>query len=144
MKLLTEAPHLTSYFFGDPDDYEAELLVPKKTDPPVVADALQRVRDIIATHGVADEAALEAHLRELAETLGLKAGQLFMPIRVAVTGRAQSPGLFETLRVIGQDRVLERLDAAIAKAGGVTNLSGRGDGRSLRPTYPSTSSFGYR
>jgi glutamyl-tRNA synthetase len=38
-----------------------------------------------------------------------------MPIRVAVTGRTQSPGLFETLRVIGQERVVARLDAAIAK-----------------------------
>ncbi len=118
MKLLTEAPQLTSYFFTDPDEYEADLLVPKKTDPPVIADALQRVRNIVATEGVADEAALETHLRELAETLGLKAGQLFMPIRVAVTGRTQSPGLFETLRVIGQERVVARLDAAIGKLTG--------------------------
>jgi glutamyl-tRNA synthetase len=36
-----------------------------------------------------------------------------MPIRVAVTGRTQSPGLFETLRVIGDPRVLERVTAAI-------------------------------
>ncbi|HEX5164721.1 MAG TPA: glutamate--tRNA ligase, partial [Thermomicrobiales bacterium] len=118
MKLLTEAPQLTSFFFSDADAYEADLLIPKKTDPPVVADALQRVRNIVASEGVADEAALETHLRELAGTLDLKAGQLFMPIRVAVTGRTQSPGLFETLRVIGQDRVVERLDAAIAKLAG--------------------------
>jgi glutamyl-tRNA synthetase len=115
MKLLTEAPELTSFFFSDPDAYEADLLIPKKTDPPVVADALQRVRNIVAAEGVADETALEFHLRALAETLGLKAGQLFMPIRVAATGRTQSPGLFETLRVLGQDRVVERLDVAIAK-----------------------------
>ena len=45
-----------------------------------------------------DLEATEAALRALAEQQGLKAGQLFMPIRVAVTGRTESPGLFETLR----------------------------------------------
>lgn len=45
--------------------------------------------------------------------MGLKAGQVFMPIRVAVTGRKVSPGLFETLRVIGKDRSITRLDRAI-------------------------------
>jgi glutamyl-tRNA synthetase len=53
----------------------------------------------------------------LADDIGLKAGQLFMPIRVAVTGRTQSPGLFETLRVIGIDRVRRRLRHAIVLLG---------------------------
>jgi glutamyl-tRNA synthetase len=115
MKVLTEAPELTSYFFSEPDDYAADLLIPKKGDPGVVAEGLRRARGIVAEIGVADETALEERLRALAEELGLKAGQLFMPIRVAVTGRTASPGLFETLRVIGRDRCLSRLDAAISK-----------------------------
>ncbi|MFM8594245.1 MAG: hypothetical protein ACKOCK_07635 [Chloroflexota bacterium] len=45
--------------------------------------------------------------------MGLKAGNFFMPIRVAVTGRTQSPGLFETLRVIGKERVTNRINGAI-------------------------------
>ena len=60
-----------------------------------------------------DEAAIETSLRALAEAQGLKAGQLFMPIRVAVTGRTESPGLFETLRVIGDERVRARIRTAI-------------------------------
>jgi len=118
MKMLAEAPELTSFFLGEPDDYETELLVPKKTEPAQIAEALPRVRAIVAEIGVDDEAALEERLRALADELGLKAGQLFMPIRVAATGRTASPGLFETLRVIGKERVLARLDAAIAKLGG--------------------------
>jgi glutamyl-tRNA synthetase len=62
---------------------------------------------------VADEAETETALRELAGRLDFKAGQLFMPIRVAVTGRTESPGLFETLRVIGQERVRARLSGAL-------------------------------
>jgi len=115
MKLLAEAPELTSYFFGDTDPYDADLLIPKKTEPGQVAAGLRRTREVIAELGVDDEAALEERLRARAEGLGLKAGQLFMPIRVAVTGRTASPGLFETLRVIGRERVLQRLDAALAK-----------------------------
>jgi len=56
-------------------------------------------------------------LRGLAEQQGLKAGQLFMPIRVAVTGRTESPGLFETLRGIGIERVQRRVGIAIALLG---------------------------
>ncbi|HCG31049.1 MAG TPA: glutamate--tRNA ligase, partial [Chloroflexi bacterium] len=94
-----------------------ELLVPKKTEPAQIAAALPRVREIIGETGVEDEAGLEARLRAVGDELGLKAGQLFMPIRVAISGRTVSPGLFGTLRVLGQDRALERLDAAIDKLG---------------------------
>jgi glutamyl-tRNA synthetase len=114
MKLLSETPDLTRFFFTDVDEYDATTLVPKNTEPSTVVAALARVRDIVARGDVADEAAIEADLRSLAGDLGLKAGQLFMPIRVAITGRTASPGLFETMRVVGQDRTLERLDAAIA------------------------------
>lgn len=113
MKLLTEAPDLTRFFFSEPDAYDMELLIPKKVEPEIVLTALRRTREIIATVGVDDETGLEAALRALADELGLKAGQLFMPIRVAATGRTASPGLFETLRVIGQERTLARLDLAV-------------------------------
>ncbi len=69
---------------------------------------------VFETATVDDETAVEAALRALADQLGLKAGQLFMPIRVAVTGRTESPGLFETLRVIGDERVRTRIRTAIA------------------------------
>jgi glutamyl-tRNA synthetase len=115
MKLLKEAPELTSFFFGEPDDYESNLLIPKKTEPATVLAALGQVRDIVSEVGVEDEEQLEARLRATADELGLKAGQMFMPIRVALTGRTVSPGLFETMRVVGKDRTLERLSQAVEK-----------------------------
>ena len=60
----------------------------------------------------ADE--LEPPLRALAEARGWKAGDLFMAIRVAVTGRTATPPLFDTLVALGRERTLLRLDAAIA------------------------------
>jgi glutamyl-tRNA synthetase len=63
-----------------------------------------------------DQAALERTLRATADTHGSKAGPLIHATRVAVTGRAVSPGLFEVLELVGRDRVVTRLKAAAAMA----------------------------
>jgi glutamyl-tRNA synthetase len=113
---LTEAPDLMSYFLQDAlPPYDAALLVPKKVDPPVALRVLETARAALDAIDIGDEEATDARFRELATEMGLKPGQFFMPVRVAATGRTQSPGLFETLRVIGQDRVATRIDEAIAK-----------------------------
>ncbi len=113
--LLSDAPDLMDFFLRDPlADYDPALLIPKKATAAETRQALEAVRTTLDGVSVSDEAATEAALRHLAEELGVKAGQLFMPIRVATTGRKESPGLFETLRVIGDDRVKSRIEAAIA------------------------------
>ena len=116
IKHLTEAPGLMEYFLKDDlAPYDAALLVPKKADPATAMGVLEAVRDALDEVDLADEAAAEETFRALSDRLGIKPGQLFMPIRVAVTGRTQSPGLFGTLRAIGQARVTSRIDDAIAK-----------------------------
>jgi glutamyl-tRNA synthetase len=62
-------------------------------------------------------AAIEAALRGLAEELGLKPGQAFAPIRMAITGSKISPGLFESLELLGREESLRRLERAVASAG---------------------------
>ncbi len=118
MKFLTEAPDLIGYFLVEPPDYDTELLIPRKTEPADALRALKAARDAIAEAGTDDEEALEQRLRTVADELGLKAGQMFMPIRVAVTGRTASPGLFETLRVVNSERSMARLERAIEKLRG--------------------------
>ena len=92
------------------------VLVPKRWDAPTTRDGLAAARSTIAEVGEitfeADE--LEPPLRALAEARGWKAGDLFMAIRVAVTGRTATPPLFDTMVALGRDRVLERLDHALA------------------------------
>jgi glutamyl-tRNA synthetase len=113
--LLGDAPDLMSFFLQeDLPAYDPAMLIPKKSDSDQARAALEGALAVFDAGTVADEAATEAALRSLADQLGLKAGQLFMPIRVAVTGRTESPGLFETLRVIGDDRVRRRVQAAIS------------------------------
>jgi glutamyl-tRNA synthetase len=116
IRLLTETPDLMSYFLiEDLPDYDAALLVPKKTEPEQAKAMLEAVANVLPEIDLDDHDGTEARMRALAGELGVKAGQLFMPIRVAVTGRTQSPGLFDTLRVIGKDRVAQRVSQAIAK-----------------------------
>jgi glutamyl-tRNA synthetase len=55
----------------------------------------------------------EPPMRALVDELGLKAGQVFGILRVAVTGQVVSPPLFESMRIIGKTRILERLKKAI-------------------------------
>jgi len=91
-------------------------LVPKRWDATTTLDGLTAARVAIADTGSvsfeADE--LEPPLRALAEARGWKVGDLFMAIRVAVTGRTATPPLFDTLVALGRERTLERLDRAIA------------------------------
>ncbi len=58
---------------------------------------------------------LDQSLRAAAQELGLKGGQMFQPIRVAVCGKKNAPPLFETLEVLGKEKTLERIGQAIEK-----------------------------
>jgi nondiscriminating glutamyl-tRNA synthetase len=97
-------------------DVDTTMLVPKRWDVSTAIDGLTAARDTIEAVGdvvfEADE--LEPPLRALAEARGWKAGDLFMAIRVAVTGRSATPPLFDTLVALGRDRVIARLDRALA------------------------------
>jgi glutamyl-tRNA synthetase len=97
-------------------EVDPAVLVPKRWDATTTRDGLSAARSTIAAVGEvtfeADE--LEPPLRALAETRAWKAGDLFMAIRVAITGRTATPPLFDTMVALGRDRVLERLDRALA------------------------------
>ncbi len=61
------------------------------------------------------ESALEEKLRRLAEAMGIGVGKLIHPLRVALTGQSASPGIFEVLVLLGRERALERVEAALGK-----------------------------
>jgi glutamyl-tRNA synthetase len=109
---LAEAPELLDFFFRDVEYPDPALLIQKKTDAPTTIEALRAAHAHLAALEIWSESHLEETLRALAEELGLKAGQLFGAIRVAVTGRTVAPPLFETLAALGQERSLARIAAA--------------------------------
>lgn len=113
LKLLPEVVDLTEFFFQEPDPSAAQL-AGKKLSPEEAHGAIEAARARLADLPSWDEELMEAEMRALGEELGLKTGPFFMALRVATTGRTVSPGLFETMRVLGKDRTLARLDRAIA------------------------------
>jgi glutamyl-tRNA synthetase len=76
-------------------------------------EPMQILRDTLATVDPFDRHQLETALRALADAKGLKAAALIHATRVAVVGRAASPGLFEVLELLGRDRVVVRMSAAL-------------------------------
>ncbi len=110
---------LVDFLWVDAIDPDPAVLVPKRWDAATTIEGLGAARETIAAVGdvvfEADE--LEPPLRALAEARGWKAGDLFMAIRVAVTGRTATPPLFDTLVALGRERTLARLDRAIGILG---------------------------
>jgi glutamyl-tRNA synthetase len=95
--------------------YSPEELTSKKADAAATARALVRARSDLEALDDGDFAAdvLESRLRAAAEEMGWKAGDFFRPIRLAVTGRAVTPPLFGSMELLGRERCLARLDAAL-------------------------------
>ena len=86
--------------------------------PAEVAEHLRRLRDRLADRFPDDDAfrdldALEAEVRGLAAELGVGAGRVINPLRLALMGQGVSPGIFEVLEAMGRDRALARLSAAV-------------------------------
>jgi glutamyl-tRNA synthetase len=82
---------------------------------PEIAPALRSLRDACAAVDEWTAPALESAFQEVLAQHGLKLGKLAQPVRVAVTGTTASPGIFEVLDVLGRDRTVARLDAALAE-----------------------------
>jgi glutamyl-tRNA synthetase len=81
------------------------------------AEALAAAREALAAIGEPfDEAAVEAALRGLVEARGWKPKQVFQPVRVAIAGTTISPGIFESVALLGREQTLGRIDEALARA----------------------------
>ena len=103
---LGEFPEFAGFLF---DDVEPDPALLDRGVLTAVAAALESVEPWRA-------AELETALKEVTESLGLKPRQAFQPIRVAVTGSKISPGLYESLELLGRDESLARLKAGAAAA----------------------------
>lgn len=113
IKTLGEAVEWIGFIFREnvtPADPQA--LIPKKMDVPATVGALRAAYQALSALEDFSHDAQEAAMRALAERLGLKTGQLFGAVRMAVTGQQVSPPLFETMEIVGKPQCLARIEAA--------------------------------
>ena len=117
IELLRDVLTAADFFFVDQlSPYDPAELIPQKGDAAMALRVLKRATEVLTAvefkHDPLDQA-----LRAAAQELGIKAGQMFQPIRVAVCGRKNAPPLFGTLEVLGRETTLARIGLAIQKAG---------------------------
>ena len=115
IKFLHDALAVADFFLKDDlAPYDPLELVPQKGDMTMARNALVKAKSLLAEVDFTHDA-LEQGMRAAAQELGIKTGQMFQPVRVAVCGRKNAPPLFETLQVLGRDVVLRRIEQAISK-----------------------------
>ena len=111
---LAEVPRLVGFAFGPVEtDQKAWDKVMGKEG---ARGLLERAREALAGVEPFDEAQIEAALQRVVEGTGAKPGAVYQPLRVAITGKTVSAGIFESLALLGRDEALRRIDAALDRA----------------------------
>jgi glutamyl-tRNA synthetase len=110
-KLFSELPAYAGFYFTDQIEYDAESA--KNDFTPDARPRLEKLRDAFAAAPAFDADTLQAALKETAKTLGVKAGVLVHPCRLAVTGKTSGPSLYHLLQVLGKEKSLARIQKAI-------------------------------
>lgn len=115
VKKLSQVVELTKFFFQLQLDLDLQTLIVKGMDVESTRKALEVVREELEKLEPFDAHSLEVLLRRLATKLELKTGQLFGTLRVTATGETAAPPLFDTMAVLGKERCVERISAALSK-----------------------------
>src|SRR5271169_3626546 len=112
-KLFNELPGYAGFYFQDSLQYNPDDA--KKVFIPENKPRLEKLRDAFAALNSFDAATIETALKETAKQLGVKAGVLIHPTRLAVTGNPHGPSLYHLLEVLGKEKSLARIERALMK-----------------------------
>jgi glutamyl-tRNA synthetase len=119
---LNEVWPLIGFLFEEPEtDEKAWGQVMRDGALPLLSDALEALRRTEPF----DPKELETALGRILADRDVKPGKLYQPIRVAITGTSVSPGIFESLAVLGKERSLDRIERALERLSTETNESSR-------------------
>jgi len=110
---LDDCIPFAGFFFQETVEPNSEELIAKGLDAKQSADVARKAYDILSSLPDLSHQAAEPPMREFVEKSGLSANQVFGILRVAVTGQKVSPPLFESMEIIGKEKVLQRLQKAI-------------------------------
>ena len=115
IKTFSELPAYGGFYFRDEITYDPEAA--KKSFVPENKPRLERLRDAFAKADPFNATTLEVALKATATELGVKAGVLVHPVRLAVTGNPSGPSLYHLLEVIGRELVMLRIERALTILG---------------------------
>ena len=110
-KTLAEMAEAGRFYFEASVRYEEKAA--RKFLKPAAEEPLRLLRENFESLTTFDEPALEGAFAAVMEQTGLKLGKIAQPVRVALTGKTASPGIFEIVSIIGKEAVLRRLDEAL-------------------------------
>ncbi|MBX4211578.1 MAG: glutamate--tRNA ligase [Candidatus Yanofskybacteria bacterium] len=113
LEKLSDAKEEFNYFWEEPK-YDRELLIWKKSSEKEVLDTLNRVRGVLSVHDFNSKEAVRDMLDSIGQQLGNR-GLVYWPLRVALSGRDKSPDPVDIAFVLGKEKTLERIDAALRK-----------------------------
>jgi glutamyl-tRNA synthetase len=109
---LSELWPLIRFLFEPPVDDEKAW---RKVMKPEAGERLETALGVLRDAEPFDVATLERELGSVVERLGVKPGQLYQPLRVAITGTTVSPGIFESLAALGRDESVRRISTALER-----------------------------
>jgi glutamyl-tRNA synthetase len=113
IKTFSELAAYGGFYFRDSVEYDPEAA--KKSFVPENKPRLEKLRDAFANLEKFDAASIEAALKATATELGVKAGLLVHPVRLACTGHSSGPSLYHLLEVIGKEKMMGRIEKALTK-----------------------------
>jgi glutamyl-tRNA synthetase len=116
IQTLAEFWPLAGFLFDGPSEDAAafEKIITKDGG----VECLRAARAALASAEPFAVEQIEAALRDVVETRGVKPAKVFQPVRVAIAGTTVSPGIFESVALLGRDETLSRIDRALERADG--------------------------
>ncbi len=113
LHFISDISELSRFLFKDIESYTLTDLVPKKMDFAGTLNVLKGVRSLVEDFETKTDEENEVLFRQKSEEMDVKLGSLLMPLRVAISGSKVSPPIFESLRLLGSKKALERIDTVI-------------------------------
>src|SRR3954468_7616658 len=114
MQTLTDFQTLCGFLYEEPVGYDEKGW--RKTMKEGAPERLQAARDALATVDPWTQDGVQQALDAVVEQTGAKPGTVFQPVRLAIAGKTVSPGIYESVHLLGKEKTLERIDRALAHA----------------------------
>jgi glutamyl-tRNA synthetase len=118
-RLIDDIVRQAEPYFRDDISYDPEAVAKQWKDPVAVLPLLVATRETLTSLADFTPGPMEEALRQLAERMGVGGGKIFQPLRIALTGLAVSPGIFDVMVMLGRERTLSRIARAEAHLQGM-------------------------